>query len=121
MTALDEIRARDALIGDDTAGATLTQAEADRRVLLRFADVFTAAVGLLAEKITDGPTADWSSTWAELTGYVQQAKDDGGQIDPADLLAYMSELKRKALAPVRAWMAAIGKPARDDGSTGAGR
>lgn len=50
------------------------------------------------------PTADWSGAWAELTGYVDGARLDGGTIDPAALADYLVELKRKALAPVRDWM-----------------
>lgn len=59
------------------------------------------------------PKADWSSSWTELTGYVQQAHDDG---DPwaADVLAYMRELKHKALAPVREWMASLGQNGGND-------
>ncbi|MFJ7269383.1 hypothetical protein ACIQV3_22525 [Streptomyces sp. NPDC099050] len=52
----------------------------------------------------DLPVADYASAWTELTGYVQEAVDDGGTIAPADLLAYMSELRGKALAPAREWM-----------------
>lgn len=50
------------------------------------------------------PTADWSGAWAELTGYVQQARDDKTEIDPSRLLDYLGELRHKALAPVREWM-----------------
>lgn len=50
------------------------------------------------------PPADWSGSWAELTGYVQAARDGGGTIDPAALEDYLVELKRRALAPVRDWM-----------------
>jgi hypothetical protein len=66
-----------------------------------------------AERIVQ-PDVDWPSAWTELTGYVQQAREDGEQIDPADLLAYMAELRRSTLAPVRAWMAAVahGRPGR---------
>jgi hypothetical protein len=53
------------------------------------------------------PTADWTGVWAELVGYVQQARGDGDRIDPADLLAYLRELKHKAVAPVREWMDGI--------------
>jgi hypothetical protein len=50
------------------------------------------------------PRAEWSGAWAELGGYVQAAVDSGTQIDPANLLAYMRELKSRALRPVRKWM-----------------
>lgn len=53
------------------------------------------------------PTADWSSSWAELTGYVGQAADDDTTLNPADLLAYLAELKHRALAPVAEWMRAL--------------
>jgi hypothetical protein len=49
------------------------------------------------------PMADWSGSWAELTGYVDGARLDGGTIDPAQLADYLVELKRKALAPVWGW------------------
>ncbi|MFB6805427.1 hypothetical protein [Streptomyces sp. NPDC056387] len=52
----------------------------------------------------DLPTTDYASAWTELTGYVQEAVDDGGTITPADLLAYMTELRGQALAPAREWM-----------------
>jgi hypothetical protein len=50
------------------------------------------------------PSADYASAWTELRGYVQQADDDGGQINPVDLLTYMDELKQRALAPVGDWL-----------------
>jgi hypothetical protein len=50
------------------------------------------------------PYADFASPWVELRGYVQQAEDDKDQINPVDLLTYMDELKRRALAPVREWI-----------------
>lgn len=53
------------------------------------------------------PTADYHSAWTELTGYVREAANDGGTITPADLLAYMQELRRNALAPAREWMRRI--------------
>lgn len=50
------------------------------------------------------PGADWGSAWAELLGYIQQAAGDGDLVRPEDLLAYMVELKARALAPVKEWM-----------------
>ena len=50
------------------------------------------------------PGDNYGAAWAELTGFVQEAVDDGGTIQPADLLTYLTELKRTALAPVREWM-----------------
>jgi hypothetical protein len=50
------------------------------------------------------PRARYQEVWAELTGYVQQARDDGEAIDPAELLRYMAELRQRALAPIRDWM-----------------
>jgi hypothetical protein len=55
------------------------------------------------------PRADYQSAWTELTGYVQQARDDGDQIDPDDLLRFMAELKHRALAPIREWVQSWGK------------
>lgn len=62
------------------------------------------------------PEADYGSVWAELTGYVQQAAADGAQIAPEDLLAYLAELRRKALAAVRQWMTDVMShpPSRDE-------
>jgi hypothetical protein len=50
------------------------------------------------------PDSAYPSAWAELTGYVRQACDDGKPIDAGELLGYLGELHRKALGPVRAWM-----------------
>jgi hypothetical protein len=62
------------------------------------------------------PTADYPGVWAELTGYVQAHAEDRDPINAADLLAYLRELKRKALAPVREWMADV--KAGDDRAAG---
>lgn len=53
------------------------------------------------------PPADWLTSWTELLGYVEQARQDGTQIDPGELRDYMTSLKRQAMTPVREWMAAI--------------
>ncbi|MFE3657241.1 hypothetical protein [Streptomyces sp. NPDC059165] len=50
------------------------------------------------------PKAAYGAVWPELTGWVQAAHEDGEQIDPAQLLEYMRELRHRALAPVRDWM-----------------
>ncbi|PVC73503.1 hypothetical protein [Streptomyces sp. CS081A] len=50
------------------------------------------------------PQARYGDVWPELTGWVQAAQEDGKQIDPAQLLEYMRELKQRALAPVRQWV-----------------
>lgn len=50
------------------------------------------------------PNADYGSSWTELRGYVQQAARDGDHLNPDDLLAYLDELHRRALAPVKEWM-----------------
>lgn len=52
------------------------------------------------------PSADYGAVWTELTGYVREAVSDGGTIDPSTLLTYLSELRRRAIAPVREWAAA---------------
>jgi hypothetical protein len=39
----------------------------------------------------------YASAWTELTGYVQQAQEDGHGINADDLMAYMTELKRRAV------------------------
>lgn len=59
------------------------------------------------DAIKSVPTADWSGAWAELTGYVDGARLDGGTIDPALLADYLDELKRKALGPLRDWMQSV--------------
>ncbi|MFB7866974.1 hypothetical protein [Streptomyces sp. NPDC056069] len=61
---------------------------------------------------TSIPQAEYGSVWPELVGWVQQAQEDGEEIDPAQLLEYMRELKQRALAPVREWMAGIRGAAR---------
>ncbi|MFG1963140.1 hypothetical protein [Nonomuraea sp. NPDC049028] len=53
------------------------------------------------------PAADYGSAWTELRGYVAQAADDGGMIAPELLLDYLDELKRRALAPGRDWIAKL--------------
>lgn len=58
-------------------------------------------------KEIDTPKADYGSVWPELVGYVQQALDDGDQIDPAHLAEYMRELRHKALAPAREWISRV--------------
>jgi len=50
------------------------------------------------------PQDNYGGAWAELTGYVQEAVDDGGTIKPDGLLTYLAELKRAALKPVADWM-----------------
>lgn len=60
-------------------------------------------------KEIDVPRADYGSVWTELVGYVQEAVDDGGQIDPEHLAAYLRELRHKALAPAREWIDRIVK------------
>lgn len=45
----------------------------------------------------------YADAWAELTGYVQQAQEDGHGIDADDLMQYMTELERRAVR--RAWNA----------------
>jgi hypothetical protein len=53
------------------------------------------------------PSADLLGAWAQLTGYVQQAIDDGGTIDPQSLLDFLVELKREAMKPIRDHMAKL--------------
>lgn len=62
------------------------------------------ATRVIWKEIKGPPRADYGSVWPELVGYVQQAADDGTPIDPAELGAYMRELRRKALAPTREWI-----------------
>ncbi|MEV6035995.1 hypothetical protein AB0L65_32910 [Nonomuraea sp. NPDC052116] len=53
------------------------------------------------------PGADYASAWTELRGYVAEADASGGTIDPASMLRYLDELKRRALAPGRDWIAKL--------------
>jgi hypothetical protein len=62
------------------------------------------------------PSADFGAVWPELRGYVQEAVHDRGQINPQDLLAYLDELKHKAMAPVRDWMNGVAKSDRGGAS-----
>ena len=58
-------------------------------------------------QLTGIPQAEYGSVWPELVGWAQAAQEDGEQIDPAQLLEYMRELKQRALAPVRQWMDSV--------------
>lgn len=49
------------------------------------------------------PIPDWRTAWLELSGFVQEAVDDGGTIDPLTFQEYMRELEDTAMAPSRAW------------------
>lgn len=40
---------------------------------------------------------NYAAAWAELTGYVRQAQEDGHGINADDLMRYMTELKRRAV------------------------
>lgn len=62
------------------------------------------ATRVVWQTIDGPPPAKYSDAWTELTGYVQEAANDGGQIDPENLAAYMRELRHKALAPAREWI-----------------
>lgn len=81
-----------------SGGVQYLLTEGDLRAVIAIAK-FALAPGI--------PPADYPGVWAELTGYVQVAAEDGEPINAADLLAYLRELKRKAQAPVREWMADI--------------
>jgi len=61
------------------------------------------------------PAGDWSGSWAELTGYVQQAADDARDIEPSLLLSYMGELRMRAVAPVTNWVRGVLGPAETPG------
>lgn len=61
-----------------------------------------AALALGIER--DVPQPAYGAVWDELTGYVDQAVEDGGTIDPQQMRNYLGELKRRALAPVRDWV-----------------
>ena len=46
----------------------------------------------------DDAPSTFSQAWAQLTGYVTEARDDGDGLDPAQLLSYMTELRGEVLA-----------------------
>ena len=50
------------------------------------------------------PQPYWGKAWTELTDYVRESIADGGYIDPIGFDRYLTELKRKALAPVADWI-----------------
>lgn len=62
----------------------------------------SAALALGMERTVPQPA--YGEVWAELTGYVDEAVEDGGTIDPQEMRDYLGELKRRALAPVRDWV-----------------
>lgn len=95
-----------AYLGADGVRRLLT--EADMRAVISIARLATGP-GI--------PAADYPGVWAELTGHVQQAADDGEPIDAAALLAYLRELRRKALTPVREWMRRIQAAASEPDDT----
>jgi hypothetical protein len=81
-------------------------------------DGYTQA-GIDRERVADSaPRADWSGSWAELTGYVRQAAEDGTPIDAAAMAAYLDELKHRAMAPVREWMDALTAPTEETETDG---
>lgn len=49
------------------------------------------------------PYVSLAPAWATLAGYVDQAREDNEQIDPAELLTVMRELKAHVYKPVREW------------------
>ena len=61
------------------------------------------------------PQPRYSDAWTELVGYVQEAVDDGGQIEPATLAAYLRELRHNAMAPTREWIRQITDGGVSDG------
>lgn len=70
----------------------------------------------------DGPPpGDWSSVWAELTGFVTAATEHPSLDDANDIRVFMAELKTRALKPVADWMAAksaelgLGRPINGTG------
>lgn len=73
------------------------------------------ATRVVWQTIGGPPPARYGDVWQELVGYVQQAFDDGGQIDPAHLLDYMRELRHKALAPAREWIRGVVEGGSSDG------
>lgn len=76
-------------------------------------DAQLAALMRSVERSNNAPVAEWQSSWVVLTGYVSSAVDDGNPIDAKDMLAFMVQLKREALAPIKAWLATLGKDAEN--------
>lgn len=50
------------------------------------------------------PNPDWSTAWAQLTGYFQAASGDEHPINADDVLQFMRELKKEAFRDVTQWM-----------------
>ena len=73
------------------------------------------ATRVVWQSIGGPPPARYGDAWTELTGYVQAAIEDGGQIDPTDLATYVRELRHKALAPAREWIRGIAESCQDGG------
>ena len=48
---------------------------------------------------------DWADLWTELAGYVEAAVANPKPDDAAAVQRFMSELKARRTAPVKAWMA----------------
>ncbi len=67
-------------------------------------DAEVASATWLARQVDVPPVADYRSAWQELSGYVQEAVDDGGTITPSDLLAYMVELETTVKKPGKDWL-----------------
>lgn len=67
------------------------------------------------------PQAEYGAAWTELTGYVQDALDCGEPIDVEHMAAYMAEIRRRALAPVREWVKRTAEQARPDDDTSGDR
>lgn len=52
------------------------------------------------ERAAEQARENLAGAWTELRGYVQNATTDGGEIEAARMLAYMDELRKRALSPV---------------------
>ena len=72
-------------------------------VLIGVMDTPELAAWVVAAVNPGVPNPDYASAWVTLQGYIRQAGADGDEIKPEDLIRFMADLKREALAPVRAW------------------
>lgn len=73
-----------------------------------------AAAALAVRTEPAMPQPRYGDAWTELTGYVQDALNCGEPIDVEHLAAYMAELRRRALAPVREWVKRTAEQAAPD-------
>lgn len=83
------------------------QAEAVLKVRDHYLEQLRQRLELAVKGLQGPPAPDYAGVWSELTGYVREAVDDGGIINPVEFADYLRELKHRANAPTRAWFDAL--------------